>query len=314
MALSGTVTLSRSALDIITTGLSICGAVDVDQPLENIDLQTGLAALNNLVKFYQTQTLHLWKKTEGLVFLDVGKTDYKLGPAGDEACDFDDFVESTLSAAEASGQTVLSITSTTGMAASDVIGIKLDDGTRQWTTIASVDSSILVTVDDALTDDAASGATVYTFTNLIPRPTRILDDARFRQNKDASQIPVVRWSRQQYQQQTEKTSQGTVVNDYYSPQLGDGRYYLWQTASNVDSIVFFTYEAPIQVFDTTANNPDFPEEAYLPLAYGLAEAVMLEYKTPIERRADITRLADKYLNAWLGFDEEGSSINLQPHG
>lgn len=311
MATSGVDVLTTSGLAIVKKGLNICGAVDVDQPLEPVDLNTGLSVLNNLIKFYQTQTLHLWKQTEGVLFLDVGKTDYLIGPSGDECCKFDDFVESSLSAGAAATDVILSVTDTTGMVANDNFGVRLDTNVRFWTTILSVDSSTQVTVNDALPSDAASGASVYTFTNLISRPLRILNDARFRDGPGSEQIPIVRWARQQYFQQVDKDSQGTVVNDYYSPQLTDGRYYVWQTASDSNNIVFFTSQAPIEVFVDTADEPDFPSEAFLPLSYALAEAVMLEYKVAAENMQIISSLSERYLADWLGFDEEDDSINLQ---
>lgn len=71
-------------------------------------------------------------------------------------------VETTISSTEASGQTILSLTSTTGMTAGDHIAITLDNGDRFKTDIASVDSSIQVTVDDALPSQADTGNTVQT--------------------------------------------------------------------------------------------------------------------------------------------------------
>jgi len=312
MATSGVNTLSTSALSIIRNGLRLCGAIDVSQNLKTIDLSTGIVTLNNLVKFWQAQTLHLWKETEGVLFLDVGKTDYSVGPTGDEATTFDDFIETATTSTLAAAITIIPVTSSTGMTAGDVVGIRLDTNVRHWTTIVSVDSSTQIVITAALPSAVTSAATVYTFTKLISRPTRILDDARFRQSQSGEQIPITRWSRQQYFQQTDKGSQGTVVQDYYQPTLINGRYYVWQTASDANNIVLFTFEAPLEVFVDTADNPDFPSEAYLPLSYSLAEAVMLDYKTPAEKMVMITNLAQRYRDDWLGFDQEPSSINLQP--
>lgn len=65
----------------------------------------------------------------------------------------------TLSAPEASGQTVLSVTSETGFAAGEHVGIILDDGTEHQTTVASTAAGT-ITVDDALPSAAASGNAV----------------------------------------------------------------------------------------------------------------------------------------------------------
>lgn len=309
MARSGVNTLTFTARDIIGKALSVCNARDADQPLQNIDLQTGLEALNLLVKKKQIQA-HLWKKTEGVVFLDVGKTDYLLGPTGDEACDFDDFIETTLDADEALGQTVISVASTTGMAASDTAGILLDSGTRQWGTISAIDPGVSITVP-ALASAAASGNSVYTFTSLIPRPLRLLPNSRFRESSSSSEIPINRWSRKEYFDQPDKDSQGTVVNDYFQPVLDDSRYYVWQTAQNANNLVRITYERPIEIFVTTADDPDFPSEWFYPLVYSLAVVIGPEYKVTPDRMGINKALRDELMGDVLGFDQEPSSIDVQ---
>ena len=77
--------LTATASDIVTAALRLIGEVDANQPVPSAEMQDGLEALNYLVKSWQAQGLHLWTKTEGILFLDVGKTDYLLGPSGDEA-------------------------------------------------------------------------------------------------------------------------------------------------------------------------------------------------------------------------------------
>lgn len=66
----------------------------------------------------------------------------------------------TLSGDEALGQTELSVTSNAWFAANDGIGITLSGGTVQWTTVAATGAGT-VTVNDALTGAASSGAVVY---------------------------------------------------------------------------------------------------------------------------------------------------------
>ena len=172
--------LTTTALDIVNGALRLIGQIDANQTTASPEMQDGLEALNFMVKSWQSQGLHLWTKTEGILFLDVGKTDYFLGPGGDEATNIDDFVETTLSANALIAATTLTLTSTVGMLIGDFIGIQLDNGSRQWTKIQAVNSATKqVTITVALTGAAASTNTVFTFTNLIPRPTRLLQARRF---------------------------------------------------------------------------------------------------------------------------------------
>lgn len=84
-------------------------------------------------------------------------------------------VSTTLSGAEASGQTVLSVTSTTGMSSTsgrNAVRILLDNGRWHQTTISSIGAGT-ITVASGLPSNAASGNTVvatgvYTFT--LPAP------------------------------------------------------------------------------------------------------------------------------------------------
>ena len=311
MATSGNFTITTTALDIVKSALRKCGAVDVDQPLETTDLNTGLTELNRLVKYLQTKGANLWKETEGVLFMDIDKQSYLLGPTGDECCDSTDFVNTTTDAAEAAAQTVISVASTTGMANSDKIGIELDDGTRHWSTIDSFVVNDTVTIATGLASAASSGNSVYTFTSLIPRPLAIIGEmSRFQTNVSAEEVPIRRWSREEYFNQTNKTSSGDVVNDYYSPLTTNGKYYVWQPSSTVKGLVRFTYQRPLEVFSTTADSPDFPDEWILPLTFKLAETLAPEYSTPLEVFQVIKDLSTDYMDEVFGFDEDMAPLQL----
>lgn len=303
--------LTTTARDIVVGALRLIGEIDANQPPENNEFQDGLEALNYLVKSWQAQGLHLWTKTEGILFLDVGKTDYLLGPAGDEATELDDFIGTTLSASGSANDTTLNLTSTVGMAIDDKIGIRLADGTRQWTTILSVTSATVTIPLSGLTGDATLGNTVYTFTDLIPRPVRILQ-LRRGQTGTTEEIEAEQWSREEYFAQPDKTSQGTINNWYYSPQLSNGRLYIWQVANSADQIARFTYERPIDITDETTDSPDFPSEWFRTLKYNLAVDIAPEYTISQERIDTLTFKAEQMLENSLGFDMEPDSMSMQP--
>jgi len=311
MATSGNYTLTTTALDIVKSALRKCQAVDADQPFEVGDLNTGLNELNRLVKYLQTRGANLWKETEGILFLDVSKQNYLLGPTGDECCDADDFVNTTTDAAEVTSQTVISVTSTTGFANSDVIGIELDDGTRHWSTISSFVANDTVTIATGLASAAASGNSVYVFTSLIPRPLAVIGEmSRFQSTVSGEQIPIRRWSREEYFNQPDKSSTGDVVNDYYQPLTTNGKYYVWQPSSTVNGLVRFTYQKPIEVFSTSADNPDFPDEWMLPLTFKLAEILAPEYSPPPDVFATVKQLAVEYMEEVFGFDEDMAPLQI----
>jgi len=193
----------------------------------------------------------------------------------------------------------------------DFIGIELDDNTRQWTHIVTVDSATQVRIETALTGAAAIANTVFTFSTLIDRPLRIHDTRRTRIS-DTSEIDLNKWSQQQYFAQTNKQSTGTPTNFYYDPKLDNGRIYIWQTASSVNQLVKFTFESPIQDFDVATNNPDFPIEWSDALVWNLAARIGHEYNTPLQKMQLIIARATQLKDDMLGWDEELTSLNIQP--
>lgn len=311
MATSGSTNFSVTALDIINQAFSKIGVKGAEQALTTAETQDGLDSLNLMVKAWQAQRLHLWTKEEGVLFLDVGKTDYNLGVGGDEATLFDDFVSTSTTTAEAALSTVIEVTSTTGMVAVDNVGIRLDTNARHWTTIVSVDSPTQITITTGLPSAAAIGSSVFTFTNFIDRPLRVIGVRRAQFGND-NEFKVHRFARDQYFDQPNKTSQGTVVNYYYSPQLDLGRFYVWQTTSDVNNFVRFTFERTIEDFDVTANNPDFPIEWAETIIWNLAARLAVDYNAPPAKQQLVAANATVMLENLLGFDEEPASISIMP--
>jgi len=311
MATSGSTSFTLSALKVIERAFAKIDVKVAEQPLQDDEQQDGIDSLNLMIKAWGAQGLHLWTKDEGVLFLDVGKTDYDLGPTGDEACQLDDFLPTTTTSDEAALATVIEVVDTTGMVALDNVGIELDSSIRHWTTIFSVDSPTQITITIGIPTVAKSGSSVFTFTNLIQRPQRVLSCRRKRFDQD-NEIPVLSWSRDQYFNQVNKLSRGTVVNCYYSPQLGNGRMYVWQTADNVNDLLRFTFERPMQDLLIGDDNLDMPNEWLEAVIYNLAFRLADDYNTPLAKADRIGAKAEIFLEDLLGWDEEMESLNLQP--
>jgi hypothetical protein len=311
MATSGSVSFNLTALQIINKAFGKIGVKIAEQALQPDEEQDGIDTLNLMIKAWAAQGLHLWAKDEGVLFLDVGKTDYNLGPGGDEATQLDDFIGTTTTGAETALSTIIGVVSTTGMLPGDNVGIELDDNTRHWTTIVSVDSSVQITITTGIASISKLGSTVFTFTNLIERPNRILS-CRRKTFADDNEIPVIKWSRDQYFNQVNKVSQGTVVNCYYSPQLTNGRMYVWQTASSVNDFLRFTFERQLEDITAETDNIDFPPEWLQAVIYNLASLLTDDYSVPPAKQASIERKAEIFLDDILGWDEEMASLNLSP--
>lgn len=311
MATSGSINFTITALELVEKAFSYSGVKEDEQPLTAAERKNGFLSLNLMIKAWQAQRLHLWAKQEAVIFLDVGKTDYKLGVSGDEACNFDDFISTALTSDEVALSTVIEVSSTTGMLAADNIGIKLDDGTRFWTTIVSVDSSTQITITTGIPSAASTSNSVFTFTNLIERPLRVIGVRNASYGND-NEFEIRQFSRQEYFNQPNKTSTGTVVNYYYSPQLDQGRFYVWPTAPSVDDYIRVTYERNLEDVDVNSDNLDFPIEWGETLIFNLAARLAVEYDAPVSKQEKLAVLANSTLDKLLGYDEEPSSLNIRP--
>ena len=193
------------------------------------------------------------------------------------------------------------------------VGIQLDDGTRQWTNCIDKDDVSdppTVTISNDLTGDSETSNIAYAYGDLIDRPLRIYN-ARFASDVLSSEIPTNKWSRDEYFDQPDKTSKGTCTQWYYTPQLTNGDLFVWQTAFNVNNVLRFTYERPLEISVEFADETDIPAEWVEPLVWNLAKELAIEFPIPDGRYARVDERATNTLNAALDFDTEDTYLWLQ---
>ena len=192
----------------------------------------------------------------------------------------------------------------------DRIGIELDDKTRQWTNIITVNSSTELRIADGLTSAASDKNIIYTYSTMIDRPLRVLQ-TRYADRLDRSEIPTNQWSREDYFDQPDKTSEGTVTQWYYSPQLTNGDLRVWQTASNVNNVLRFTFTRPLEISTDLVDSPDIPAEWVSALKWNLAARLAIEFGA-LSRLQVIKQEAAVTLQNALDYDVERSSMIIQP--
>lgn len=292
--------------EIIRDALELCGVISPAEAISSEDLATCARRLNQMVKFWMVQGIHLWAMEEGTLFLVVGTQSYQLGATGTHATN--SYVQTTLSAAAASGATSLTLTATTGIANSDNIGIVLDSGAIHWTTVSSVGSP--TTIATGLASAAASGNVVFAYTAKLERPQRI--QSMYRRSIDTQDIPLRLIGRDEYVELSNKTTQGKPIQAFYDPQLTLGTLYVWPTADLSTDVIRFWYERPIQDFDVASDNPDFPIEWAELLILGLADRIGLTFSVPREKRAQIKLDLDNRLSIAMGYDRENASVTFMP--
>lgn len=310
MATSGSTNFSVTRNDIITKALLKCGVGAEGETLSAQTVADAAKALNGIVKSLQAQGVNIWAYQETVLFLDTSSASYDLSDtSSDRWVRASDLTETTLSADAASGATSITVTSANGFANTYNIGIVQDDSTIKWTTVSNVSGST-ITLAAALTDTAASGNAVYVYQNLAPRPLRI-EHARV-QIDSGSEIPLRKYGRNDYFSLPNKGAAGVPVGYHYQPAVSSGKLYIWPVSDSALYRINATVDRPLEDFDVSSDNPDFPQEWYLPLWWMLAEEMKLEFGVDQITSAEIAMKAAYWNKAVLDFDTDTESVIFVP--
>jgi hypothetical protein len=304
------VTLANTRNDIINEALDLIGVKASDESASASETSDSATALDHLVKTWQSTGAHLWSRNSFILFLQPAQIEYQIGPKNGVASSdnaTEEFTETTLSAAASSGDVTVSLTSSTGLAISDFIGIEQDDGTIHWTTAKAIS---VVTLNDALTDDAASGNTVYFYTTKIGKALKI-PDARREQGTgtNAQEIEMVKLGRIDYLNLPNKKTSGTPVQFYYDPKIDHGLFFAWPAPTSTDTLIRGTYYRPLNVFDDADDSPDFPDEWIEALKYHLAVRMAPRFGQPVP--TEVAVLAISLYKDALEWDQGDESIFFQ---
>ncbi|HKR17722.1 hypothetical protein [Rhizorhapis sp.] len=149
---------------------------------------------------------------------------------------------------------------------------------------------------------------------LTPKPLRVIE-VRRRVTSSGIDTPLNDLARQDYLEQPNKASQATPISFYYDPRSTAGTLYLWPTASTAVAAAMtleLTEIRPIEDFDSTADDADFPNEWMQALSYGLAEQLALKYGVTPDIRSEISARAGLYKAQLEAWDTEPASLFLQP--
>ncbi len=310
MAISNTYVYNDFRDTIIKDALLLVGAASNEEAINASDLQVASRFLNRELKFWATKGLHLWRRMEA--FLIPQNAQYKY-TSGTSDVLVSEYVNTTLSAAEASGQTVLSITSNTGFVNGNTILIQLSTNYVQSTTIVS-STSTTVTIAAALTASAVSGAVVYVYDtdNLIVQPLKLLSMRRRTSGDDLIDVPMTQLTYDSYQNLPFKNGTSSFPTQWMcQSNRTSSDIYLWQAPDDVTVIFPFTYEITLADITAANQNADCPEEWLQALVYRLATAMALVYGKgallPI-----LKPMADQYFEECLNWDAETISVSIEP--
>jgi hypothetical protein len=311
MATSGSVDHSATRDQIIQEVLEDLGVMqpgDTTSSARFTDYSSGLARkLNNIVKQLGNPTdgspgMQAWAIKTYYLFLQKGQAVYTLGPTVSNTTDTDkwasSYVSTTISADEAAGQTVITVVDNGTISNGNRIGIQLDTGYMQWTTVngAPTDngSTIDVTITAALTSQASAGNRVFVYATTA-QGRRPLDIATaVLRDTDGNDFPLDSMDLDDYESITKKSQESTPGRFYYQPTLTDGTIHFDCAANDVTKVVRMRIRSPFEDFDAAANDLDFDPIWIKPLVYSLELESCLRFGKQA-RMAEIKALRDESL-------------------
>jgi hypothetical protein len=306
MATSGVIQNERSAEYIIEKAFRKMRVKAAEQPLTGTQMQDGLDALNDMLKTQDFNGEHLWKIGRGVLFLDKGKNSYSLGPNGDHATTSDDFQYLTVSTAAVVSDSKIYTSATTGVLVGDNVGIELDDGTRQWTTITDF-STTWIQLSIGVTDTVAVGKSVYLYTNKIDRPTRVLrNESSIQQYNDVinSETMLNVITREKYTRKPAKLTQGRPTSIYHEPTKNNSKMFVWPAPDKVNDVVRFNYKTSMEIITDKTQNMDIPDSWQEVFIYGLAARLVDDYPVSGEQSTLILTKARQLFDKAIGADQQ----------
>ena len=291
MTTSSSWNYSVTAGDIVTAALQNLSVLPAGETATSSDMTLGLQRLNFIAKMLSgnadmSQGFKVWTRQRIGLFLAKGQQTYTIGPASTDSRASTAYGITTISANEASGQTVISITSNTDttnypgttitMTASDFVGIELNDGTIQWTTISGTPGATM-TIAVALTGASDAGKHVYWFTSRAQR-FPVIEYAVLR-NSDSIDVPLTIYTDvQEYEALPNKTADGDPCAILVEPLRLNTQIKTDCQPSDVTKQIILTVIYPAEDYDVSTDDIAFPQEWFSRLEWETTLAIAPAFK------------------------------------
>jgi hypothetical protein len=146
-----------------------------------------------------------------------------------------------------------------------------------------------------------------------PKPLKVIQ-AFLHNNSTGLDIPMRVITRQEYNTLGNKTTTGQPIQIWYEPLNTYGILHTFPCADSTSATnctINITYQRPFEDFDSVADEPDFPQEWFDALKYGLADRLAPEYGIAIVDRNDIRSRAIQLKTEALSFGTEEGSFFFQ---
>lgn len=319
MAVSGSFNFDPTGTNIIEAALRKLGALAEGQSSTTAQQTTALQALTLMMKSWSAMGVPVHHLQIAYLYPDDGTEIFSLSSAANMAHCSTELGITKLTAAAAAAATALTVSTTPAIdvqgtsANSDFLGIELDDGTIDWTTISSGGGTTSLVATTGLTSAAASGNRVYFYTSRIERPEAVLNVWRIRA-LDQTRVPLEVDSEQDIRSMGNLTTEGEPIKYNSRKELTTNRLTIWPRFQDGKTYLELRIQKPFDDADAVTDTMAFPVTVGEALVYALAVRLAPEYKLPLEERMMLKQEAKEYFDlAWAHLTEM-ASINIVPFG
>ena len=295
MPTSGSFNYSLTAANIIDMAVENLGVLASGGTIVTADQTLALRRLNVIAKQFQGTAdmgrgLKVHTRQRVTLFLAEGQHTYLIGPASTDARATTRYGRTTIDAAEAAGQTVISVTATSDTTtepgttitatASDIIGIEQNDGTIFWSTVSSISAGDTITIATGLDAAAAVGNYVWWFTSRAQR-FPIIESAALRSESFQDSPLAVYTEAEQYDMGvSDKYADGKPTAILVEPLRITTRVILNSQPTDVTDTIVLTVLYPAEDYDATTDDIAFPQEWLRPLSWELSREIAPSFGAP----------------------------------
>jgi hypothetical protein len=325
MATSGSWDYSLTAANIIDMAVENLQVLASGGTIVAADQTLALRRLNVIAKQHQGTAdgapgLKVHTRQRVTLFLAKGQQSYLVGPASTDARASTAIGRTTIDAAEASGQTVISVAATVDsttypgttitMATSDFVAVEQDNGVLHWSTASTLSVNDTVTLANALSDSAAVGNYVYWFTARAQR-FPIIESARLRdENRIDTPLTIYRTAQEYDDGVADKYADGSPTAILVEPLRIATRVTLDSQPTDVTDTIEMTVLYPAEDYDATTNDIAFPQEALRFLSWELSFEIHPAFG--VTWTPGMEKLRQEARASWMNLNPEVSSLCFEP--
>jgi len=264
--------------------------------------------VNRCVLEMQAQGLHLTSYKVGYLFLQPNQYKYVI----EDEHSTNEYWSRQIATAAVATDTVIEISESDDLEVDDTIGITLDDGSIQWTTVTAIDTvTPTVTIADALTGDAGEDNYIFNYRVALRQISRI--HQILRRDNYVNDVPLNMISQQEWDTLNNKQTTGQPNQMYYQRATPKGILKMWPAPQNSTSIVWFWYEAKLGQMKDPTDILDM-DQFYLPaFQYLVALRACDTFGASDAMKASIKMTYDELLVDALNYDDEGTPIKISPN-